>query len=159
MTVIIRDAVEGDVPEIFEVRTSVRENHLSAEQMAEIGITHRTILDAIHEEPCLWVAVDGNRIVGFSMASSEDSCLFAAFVRPEWEGQGIGRLLVDRAEAFLFSRSQSIWLHTDVSSRAAGFYEKLGWKRTSLWQDGEYRFEKHRPDESSQDAGGSFRES
>lgn len=145
MTIDIRDASEKDIPQIFEVRTSVRENHLSTEQMAEIGVTPQTVLEAIHKEPCVWVAHEGDQIVGFSMGSSEDACLFAAFVRPEWEGQGIGRLLVERAEAFLFKKSPSIWLHTDGSSRAAGFYEKLGWKRTKLWQDGEYRFEKHRP--------------
>jgi|SRR5215217_1651390 len=149
MTIIIRDAAEGDIPGIFAVRISVRENHLSTEQLAEIGITHQTILETIHKEPCMWVAVNDDDIIGFSMGSSEDSCLFAAFVRPEWEGQGIGRLLVERAEQFLFESSQSLWLHTEGSSRAAGFYEKLGWKRTSLWQDGEYRFEKHRPDGST----------
>lgn len=123
MMIIIRDAAEKDIPGIFEVRTSVRENHLSTEQMAEIGVTHQTILEAIHKEPCIWVAVSDDHIVSFSMGSAEDSCLFAAFVRPEWEGQGIGRLLVERAEAFLFENSPSIWLHTDGSSRAAGFYE------------------------------------
>lgn len=145
MIINIRDASEKDITEIFEVRTSVRENHLSIEQLAEIGVTHQTILETIREEPCVWVAVEADHIVGFSMGSSEDACLFAAFVRPAWEGRGIGRLLVERAEAFLFEKYPSIWLHTAGSSRAAGFYEKLGWKRTSLWQDGEYRFEKHRP--------------
>ena len=145
MTINIRDAAENDIPQIFEVRTSVHENHLSIEQMAEIGITPQTILEAIRAEPCIWVAVEGDQVVGFSMGSSEDACLFAAFVRPEWEGQGIGRRLVEAAEAFLFKINPSIWLHTDGSSRAAGFYEKLGWKRTSLWQDAEYRFEKQRP--------------
>lgn len=145
MTIRIRDASEKDIPQIFEVRTSVRENHLSTEQMAEIGITPHTIREALHKGPCIWVAVEDDQVVGFSMGSSEDACLFAAFVRPEYEGQGIGRLLVERAEVFLFKSNTSIWLHTNGSSRAAGFYEKLGWKRTSPWQDGEYRFEKHRP--------------
>lgn len=145
MTITVRDASEKDIPQIFEVRTSVRENHLSIEQMAEIGVTPQTILEAIRKEPCIWVALDGDQVVGFSMGNSEDACLFAAFVRPEREGRGIGRLLVERAEAFLFERSPSIWLHTDGSSRAAGFYEELGWKRATLWQGGEYRFEKQRP--------------
>ena len=145
MAINIRDASEKDIPQIFEVRTSVVENHLSTEHLAEIGVTPQTILEAIRKEPCIWAALEGDQIVGFSMGSSEDACLFAVFVRPEWEGQGIGRLLVERAEEFLFKSSPSIWLHTDGSSRAAGFYERLGWKRTSLWQDGEYRFEKHRP--------------
>lgn len=145
MTITIRDAAEEDIPAIFAVRTSVRENHLSVEQMAGMGITYETIRQALCEEPCIWVAVHGNRIVGFSMADAADGCLFAAFVRPEWEGQGIGSRLLARAEAFLFKRHSSIWLHTDGSSRAAGFYERLGWKRMPDMENRDARFEKPRP--------------
>jgi len=145
MTITIRDAAEEDIPAIFEVRTSVRENHLSVEQMAEMGITDGTIRQALRTEPCIWVATDGDHIVGFSMADAADACLFAAFVRPEWAGQGIGSRLMERAEAFLFERHSSIWLHTDGTSRAAGFYERLGWKRMPDVENGDARFEKHRP--------------
>ena len=145
MTITIRDAIEDDIPAIFEVRTSVRENHLSVEQMAELGITHETIREMLHGEPCIWVAVQGGRIVGFSVADAGDACLFAAFVRPEWAGQGVGRRLMEQAEAFLFERHSSIWLHTDGSSRAAGFYERLGWERMPDVANRDARFEKHRP--------------
>ena len=87
MTITIRDAAEEDIPAIFEVRTSVRENHLSVEQMAEMGITNETIRQALRKEPCIWVAVQGDHIVGFSMGDAADACLFAAFVRPERAGQ------------------------------------------------------------------------
>ena len=149
MTITIRDAAQADIPAIFEVRTSVRENHLSVEQMAKLGITKETILQVLHQEPCIWVAVHGERIVGFSMGDAAEACLFAAFVRPEWQGQGIGRRLMERAEAFLFARHSSIWLHTDGSSRAAGFYERLGWKRMPDMENRDARFEKHRPRTSS----------
>jgi len=145
MTITIRDAIEEDIPTIFEVRTSVRENHLSVEQMAQMGITHGTIREMLQQAPCIWVAVHGDHIVGFSMADAADACLFAAFVRPEWAGQGIGRRLMERAEAFLFERHSSIWLHTDGSSRAAGFYERLGWRRMPDVENRDARFEKHRP--------------
>ncbi len=148
MTITIRDAAEEDIPAIFEVRTSVRENHLSLEQMTEMGITNETIRQALLREPCIWVAVHGDHIVGFSMGDAADACLFAAFVRPEWAGQGIGRRLMERAEAFLFERHSSIWLHTDGSSRAAGFYERLGWKRMPDMENRDARFEKHRPQAS-----------
>lgn len=144
MTVTIRDAAEEDIPAIFEVRTSVRENHLSLEQMAELGITSETIRQALCQEPCIWVAVQGAHVVGFSMADAADACLFAAFVRPKWAGQGIGRRLMERAEAFLFERHSSIWLHTDGASRAAGFYERLGWERMQDAENRDARFEKHR---------------
>src|SRR5690349_18331869 len=129
MTITIRDAAEKDIPAIFEVRTSVRENHLSVEQMAEMGITNETIREALRNEACIWVAAEGDHVVGFSMADAANACLFAAFVRPDWAGQGIGRRLMERAEAFLFARHSLIWLHTDGSSHAAGFYERLGWRR------------------------------
>lgn len=148
MAITIRDAAEEDIPAIFEVRTSVRENHLSVEQMAGMGITNETIRQLLRDEPCVWVAVQGDRIVGFSMGSAADACLFAAFVRPEWAGQGIGRRLMERAEAFLFERHSSIWLHTDGSSRAAGFYERLGWQRMPDVETRDARFEKHRPQTS-----------
>ena len=144
MMITIRDAAEGDIPAIFEVRTSVRENHLSVEQMAALGITHQTVLDALRTAPCIWVAVEGDHVVGFSMADTEDACVFAAFVRPEWAGQGIGRRLMERAEAFLFERHNSIWLHTDGASSAAGFYEELGWERMPDVEGRDARFEKHR---------------
>ncbi len=142
MTIIICDAAEEDIPAIFEVRTSVRENHLSVEQMAKLGITNETIRQALRKEPCTWVAVHRDHIVGFSMADAADACLFAAFVRPEWQGQGIGRRLMERAEAFLFERHSSIWLHTDGSSRAVGFYERLGWERMPDVEQRDARFEK-----------------
>lgn len=148
MTITIRDAAEEDIPAIFEVRTSVRENHLSVEQMAAIGITNESIRQLLRREPCIWVAVQGDHIVGFSMADAADACLFAVFVRPEWAGQGIGRRLVERAEVFLFERHCTIWLHTDGSSRATGFYERLGWKRMQDVEKRDARFEKHRPQAS-----------
>ena len=89
MTINIRDASEKDIPEIFEVRTSVRENHLSTEQMAAIGVTHQTIFEAIHKEPCIWVAADGENIVGFSMGNSEDACLFAALSDHRGRGKAL----------------------------------------------------------------------
>lgn len=145
MTISIRVASEKDIPAIFEVRTSVRDNHLSVEQMAEMGITQETIRQALREEPCIWVALEGDLVIGFTMADAADACVFAAFVRPEWARQGIGRGLMERAEAFLFERHSSIWLHTDGSSRAVGFYERLGWERLPDVENRDARFEKHRP--------------
>lgn len=147
MTIIIRTAVEADIPQIFDIRTSVRENHLSIEQMAAFGITPDTIRQALRDAPCIWVAAEADRpdrLVGFTMANAADACVFAAFVRPDWAGQGIGRRLMECAEAFLFQRHASIWLRTDGASRAAAFYERLGWTRTHDVENGEVRFEKQR---------------
>ncbi|GAB3280391.1 hypothetical protein GCM10027347_55590 [Larkinella harenae] len=67
MTITIREAFEDDIPAIFDVRTSVRENHLSIEQLADLGITDETIRGALRQEPCIWADKINGKVVGFSM--------------------------------------------------------------------------------------------
>lgn len=139
----IRLADQLDIKAIFDIRTSVKENHLSHDQLVEMGITPETIRQAILEAPCAWVAEVDGVPVGFSMADVEDGCVFAAFVLPEFERQGLGRSLMDRAEAFLFQHHQRIWLETAEASRASGFYRNLGWQPVENLPEGDIRFEKH----------------
>ncbi|MCF0063197.1 GNAT family N-acetyltransferase [Dyadobacter chenwenxiniae] len=143
MHIDIRLAETSDIPSIFNIRTSVKENHLSLEQLAEIGITYETIERAILEEPCLWIALVNNHPAGFSMADSSEGCVFAAFVSPAYEGIGIGRILMEKAEAFLFNHYTKIWLETARNSRAEDFYTKLGWIATESLPNGDIRFEKY----------------
>ena len=141
----IRPATEADVEAVFHIRTSVRENHLSLEQMAAMGITPDAIREAIAAEPCAWLAEADGKAVGFAMVDAEEGCVFAAFVLPEWEGRGLGQRLMAEAEASLFRRHETIWLETDGRSRASGFYAHLGWKPTATDGNGDVRFEKKRP--------------
>lgn len=110
----IRLANQADINAIFDIRTSVQENHLSHDQLAQMGITPETIRQAILEAPCAWAAEVDGAPVGFSMADVEDGCVFAAFVLPEFEGYGLGRSLMNKAEAFLFQHHQTIWFPTDA---------------------------------------------
>ena len=138
----IRLAAQADINAIFDIRTSVQENHLSHDQLAEMGITPETVGQAISEVPCAWVAEVEGVPVGFSMVDVEDGCVFAAFVRPEFEGHGLGRSLMDKAEAFLFQHHRTIWLETAEASRASGFYRNLGWQPVENLPGGDVRFEK-----------------
>ncbi|MFX4314114.1 N-acetyltransferase, partial [Enterobacter sp. 63] len=47
MTITTRTAQPSDVDSIFDVRTSVTENHLSREEMRLIGITESAVADMI----------------------------------------------------------------------------------------------------------------
>ncbi len=87
----IRPANPADVPALFHIRTSVRENHLSREQLAGLGITEASIAEMISAAPCAWVAVSGDEVVGFSMIDIAEGSLFAAFILPSHEGMGIGQ--------------------------------------------------------------------
>lgn len=140
-----RLARAADVAGIFHVRISVSENHLSRAQLAEMGITEDAITDMIATEPCAWVAVEGDQVLGFSMIDNEEGSLFAAFVLPAHEGRGIGARLVALAEAELFHHHPAIWLTTGATTRAAGFYRRLGWGNQSDIGDGDIRLEKRRP--------------
>lgn len=142
MGINIRQALTSDVEDIFIVRTSVRENHLSREDMRQMGITESVVTDMLEQNPCAWVAVDNGDIVGFSMILPDEGCLFAAFVLPGYENLGIGQTLVTTAEEELFKHHDCIWLETAKHSRAVKFYKHLGWGNETDVDEVDVRLEK-----------------
>ena len=140
----IRPATTSDISDIFAIRTSVRENRLSLEQLRHMGITEESISSIISGQDCAWIAEVNDMAVGFAMADVEEGCVFALFVRQEWGNQGVGKQLMEKVESFLLARHEAIWLETDGSSRAAGFYAHLGWKPAAELENGDVRFEKNR---------------
>ena len=140
----IRPATTSDISDIFAIRTSVRKNQLSLEQPRHMGITEKSISGIISAEDCAWIAETGDMAVGFALADAEEGCIFALFVRQKWENQGVGKQLMEKAESFLLARHEAIWLETDGSSRAAGFYARQGWTRAAELENGDARFEKRR---------------
>lgn len=142
----IRLATTCDIEALFQIRTSVVQNHLSREQMLEMGITPSRLADAITAAPCAWVAEVDDTPVAFAMVDLEDACVFALFVTPAFEGQGLARQLMLEAEAALFARHPRIWLETDGRDtvRANGFYQRLGWAVVAQLDEGDVRYEKAR---------------
>ncbi|NWA39764.1 GNAT family N-acetyltransferase [Pseudomonas reactans] len=144
MSINIRTAQLADIDGIFDVRTSVTENHLSREEMRQMGITESAVAEMIENNHCAWVATENDKIIGFSMILPDEGCLFAAFVLPEYEGRGVGRRLVSLAEQELFKHHEIAWLETDKNSRAAKFYMQLGWGNKKAINDTDIKLEKQR---------------
>ncbi|MBD9660111.1 MULTISPECIES: GNAT family N-acetyltransferase [Pantoea] len=144
MSIYVRTAQLSDIEGMFDVRTSVMENHLSREEMRQMGITEGVVGDMIEKSLCAWVATENNKIIGFSMILPDEGCLFAAFVLPEYEGKGIGRRLVRLAEQELFQHHEIAWLETDKNSRAAKFYMQLGWGNETDLNGTDIKLEKSR---------------
>jgi GNAT superfamily N-acetyltransferase len=130
---MIREGAIADLPEITRIRTSVAENHLSVEQMAEIGITHDSIAAemAAGDLGC-WVAVDGAAITGFAMADRRDGSIFALFMDAAHEGKGHGSALLTACEDWLQNKGHAeACLTTGRDTRAFAFYLRRGWRETN----------------------------
>jgi GNAT superfamily N-acetyltransferase len=144
----IRVATETDVKILFDIRTSVLENHQSREELARAGVTPESVAQMLKSSSRAWIASQAGQNVAFSMANASEATVFAMFVLPAFEGRGLGRLLMKKAEEWLFAQGcAEIWLLTDANRkvRANGFYRHLGWKDTGIQDDGQVKFTKKSP--------------
>ncbi len=148
----IRRAQVGDIETLFDIRTSVVENHQSREEIAQLGITPESVAQMLATDCCAWIAELSHCPVGFSIANATERTIFGIFVRPEFEGQGYGRGLIQAAETWLWDHNiDEIWLLTgnDPALRAYGFYLHLGWTLIGVETDGDFKgemkFVKSRP--------------
>lgn len=141
-------ACADDIETLFEIRCSVRENHLDREQLAARGISRDSLLVAIESSDwlCL-IAERRGQALGFCMAQRARGEIFALFLRTQAQGQGIGRQLMQAAEAELFAAghdSLSLATGDDPALRAFGFYRHLGWEPGEPAPHGDRIFRKQR---------------
>lgn len=129
---MIRDGRPADIDAIVHVRTHVIENHLSAEQLAEIGITPQSVLaDMAAGHLGCWVGEADGAVVAFAMADRRDANIFALFVLPEHEGKGLGAALLVQCESWLKRHGHTIArLDTGRDTKAYAFYLRRGWRAT-----------------------------
>ena len=142
----LRPALPVDTEILFDIRCSVVENHQSREELASLGITAQTIREMIEGQDYITTIAEANgRPAGFSMAEISEGYVFACFVKPDFEGNGLGRALMEAAETGLRNRGvQEAWLSTGQASglRAVGFYSHLGWYKDGHLDDGQIIFRK-----------------
>lgn len=130
----IREAVDGDLESLFDIRARTRENAIPRERLASMGITPASWAAALRGgDQRTWVCLDGAVPVAFCGADAAHGEVLVLAVLPGYEGRGIGGRLLDRAVAWLRSRGCGrLWLATDPdpSGRAHGFYRARGWRPT-----------------------------
>jgi GNAT superfamily N-acetyltransferase len=139
----IREAQLEDIETLFNIRTSVIENHQSREELVTLGITPETVAEMLQTDCRAWIAEIDEQPIAFSMANATEKTIFAMFVIPSFEGRGAGRALMQQAEQGLwFQGVEEIWLLTgnDSNLRAYGFYRHLGWTPTDIEPDGQIKF-------------------
>lgn len=135
---IIREAVINDIKQIQVVRNAVLENRLSHPGL----VTDKDCEEFISVRGKGWVCEVDAQVVGFSIADLKGDNIWALFLRPDHERQGIGRQLHNIMLDWYFAQGkQSVWLSTSPRTRAETFYRKSGWTETGTYGKGEIRFE------------------
>jgi GNAT superfamily N-acetyltransferase len=124
-----RRALSDDAAELFRVRTSVRENHQTEEELATHGVTRESLARMLESDDARgWCAELTSGIVAFAIARRSERDIFALFVEPGSEGRGIGSTLLDSAVAWLSaSGSERLRLTTGRGTPAQSFYLNRGW--------------------------------
>lgn len=132
----LRVATNADLAELGRVRMSVNENRLS-----DLSVLNPEDIDRILGDGSSWICEVEDRIVAFAMADRLNANVYALFVEPGYEGQGIGRRLHDTMMDWLFEVGvPEVWLSTDPRTRAERFYRRAGWTAEGTRPNGEIRF-------------------
>ena len=133
-----REANIDDIKQIQIVRHSVKENTLSNPDR----VTDDDCKEFLFRRGKGWVCEVDGLIVGFAIADLKDNNIWALFLKPEYEGIGIGRQLHALMLDWYFSNGkENVWLGTSPNTRAEKFYKQMGWTETGLHGDHEIKFE------------------
>ena len=135
---IFREARIYDIPQIQIVRHTVKENILSDPGL----VTDQHCVEYLTKRGKGWVCETDNHIVGFAIADLQDKNIWALFLKPEFEKQGIGSQLHAMMLDWYFSQKMdTVWLSTTPGTRADQFYRKCGWTETGKYGKNQIRFE------------------
>lgn len=123
-----RHALAGDIPQMARIRLAVTENVLRD----PARVTMQMYADFLEKDGRGWVAQIDGETVAFSYANRIDGSIWALFVDPDFEGQGLAKRLLALATDWLFSLGfAKVTLSTGLDTRAARFYQQQGWQRNS----------------------------
>ena len=135
---IYREALITDIPQVMKVRIAVKENILSNPDL----VTHKDYVEFITERGKGWVCEINETIVGFAIVDLKDNNIWALFIDPDYEKEGIGRQLHDAMLDWYFGQTKTtVWLGTAPNSRAENFYRTAGWQEVGMHGKGEIKFE------------------
>jgi GNAT superfamily N-acetyltransferase len=139
----LRLATIHDIDAMHAVRLAVRENVLADEN--RVRPEHYRAM--LQESGRGWVREESHKVVAFGIADHTHRNIWALFVAPGFEGQGIGRELLEVMVTWLFEQSpEPVWLTTERNTRAEHFYSRAGWRAVGS-ADGDLRFELSAEDE------------
>lgn len=123
-----------DIPSLYRVRASTRQNAVSRERLLEWGITPESIAEGFETGVLHGIVCEsGGTVVGFCTGDTRTGEVLVLAVLPEFENRKVGITLLDGVVAALWrSNLPSIWLgcSPNPESRSYGFYRANGWEET-----------------------------
>ena len=135
---IFRQAQIEDIKQIQIVRNSVKENTLSNPFL----VTEKDYREFLTERGNGWVCEIDNQIIGFAIVDLRDNNIWALFLKPEFEGKGIGTRLQNLMLDWYFEKGkENVWLGTSPNTRAEKFYTESGWVKNGMHGSKEIKFE------------------
>lgn len=139
--IIIEAATPEDAAGIGVVQ---REGWLTTYPNVELGITEEVIVSRgfigdkqraerirTQRDAKVWVAKDGDRVVGFSVASLGEKMnkVGALYILSEYRGKGIGKKLMQQALDWLGNEKDICLGVVYYNDNAISFYERFGFER------------------------------
>lgn len=125
-----RKITHTDIPSLFQVRTSTRENCVTLLELEAIGVTPGSISAALDGDLSGWIGEQQSKAVGFILADFRTAEIVVLAVISEFEGKGIGRELLSLIESEMIQVGITeawLWAGVDTAIRSHGFYRRLGW--------------------------------
>ena len=133
MTLNFRPALASDIAECIQLRGLTRENAVSAERLAELGVTQASWAAQVSDGSLPgWIA-EQEHILGYCFADVQSGEIVVLALLPQAEGKGIGQQLIQRAMHALRQHGhQRLFLacSRNPAVRSYGFYRHLGWRST-----------------------------
>lgn len=124
----------ADAAAFIDLRARTRENAVSADRLARIGITAQSWAEDIRTGVLVGhVATQQGALVGYCFGDTRTGEVVVLALLAEAEAQGLGRQLLGRVVDDLFARGHPklfLGCAPDPKVRSHGFYRHLGWQPT-----------------------------
>ena len=132
-----RPATPDDVPECVEIRGTTRENAVSVQRLARMGITVESWAEEVRSRAMLgFLCADEELVAGYCFGERAAGEIVVLALRPAYEARGIGRhllsLLVRRLHDLGHARLV-LGCSPDSAKRSFGLYRHLGWTSTGTF--------------------------
>lgn len=134
-----RPATPDDIAACVILRGKTRQNAISEERLASMGITVESWAEDVRSGALPgYVCVDAGEIVGYCFGHKTSGEVIVLALLPAYEGQGIGRRLLDLMVTHLGALGHErlfLGCSPDPATRSHGFYRHLGWTSTGTFDD------------------------